>query len=93
MPMLIFGDLNLALSHQDKDGGNDVNEIDISFAKDTINNNQGLIDIGYSGNTYTWANGRLGKAHIRQRLNKALANMDWVLLYASKPQPIPSLTS
>ena len=34
----------------------------------------GLIDINFSGNPYTWSNGREGLANIKEMLDRAFAN-------------------
>lgn len=33
------------------------------------------IDLGYSGNAYTWARGKWGSASIKRRLDRAIANI------------------
>jgi hypothetical protein len=41
----------------------------------------GLIDLGYSGNPFTWNNKRQGRENLRERLDRGLSNKDWVLLF------------
>ena len=41
----------------------------------------GLIDINFSGNPYTWSNGREGLANIKERLDRAFANERWRLIF------------
>ena len=43
---------------------------------DVIDKNE-LIDIKFSGNPYTWSNGREGLANIKERLNRAFTNERW----------------
>lgn len=38
------------------------------------------IDLGFIGGRYTWDNCQSGQALIRERLNRALANRDWLSL-------------
>lgn len=38
----------------------------------------GLNDLGFKGNSYTWANKRQGQAYVAARLDCALANANWL---------------
>lgn len=40
-----------------------------------------LVDLGYNGNTFTWTNARDGMEIIRERLNRALANPEWLVKF------------
>jgi hypothetical protein len=70
---LIFGDFNLIRNSSEKLGGNglDINLSDMFH--DTLNQCD-LIDLGYQGNTYTWANNQAGSHHIKERLDRYCAN-------------------
>uniref|UniRef100_A0A2C9VYA4 Endonuclease/exonuclease/phosphatase domain-containing protein n=1 Tax=Manihot esculenta TaxID=3983 RepID=A0A2C9VYA4_MANES len=37
----------------------------------------GLYDLGYSGDLFAWNNGREGDDFVQERLDRALANMEW----------------
>jgi hypothetical protein len=41
----------------------------------------GLSDLGFSGPKFTWCNGRSGVEFTRERLDRALANQAWTVLY------------
>lgn len=41
----------------------------------------GLIDVGCAGPRFTWSNDRSGFHHIRERLDKGLANWEWSTLF------------
>ena len=41
-------------------------------------NANALIDLGYQGPGFTWTNGREGKDLIRERLDRVLANAEWL---------------
>ena len=41
----------------------------------------GLIDLGFSGNKYTWRNGRPGDAFVQERLDRACATVEWRELF------------
>jgi hypothetical protein len=40
-----------------------------------------LVDLGFVGNKFTWSNHRKGRANIRERLDRGIANLDWVHLF------------
>ncbi|XP_059454884.1 uncharacterized protein LOC132185076 [Corylus avellana] len=40
-----------------------------------------LVDLGFVGNRFTWSNCRMGRANIRERLDRGLANQSWVHLF------------
>lgn len=75
-PWALIGDFNEILSEHDKIGGKHI----ASSSKKHLQNfieHSGCIDLGFVGNPYTWRNKRMGLAHIRQRLDRALANASW----------------
>lgn len=39
--------------------------------------NAGMLDLGFSGNPYTWSNGREGRGLIMERLDRGIANGEW----------------
>ena len=42
---------------------------------------QGLIDLEFMGNSFTWTNGRDGSQNIMERLDRGVANGPWRLLF------------
>ncbi|KAA3470848.1 reverse transcriptase [Gossypium australe] len=40
-----------------------------------------LIDVGYSGNWFTWERGNLPKTNIRERLDRGVANVNWMSMF------------
>ncbi|PKI61172.1 hypothetical protein CRG98_018403 [Punica granatum] len=38
---------------------------------------RGCIDLGFTGNPFTWRNKRVGLASVKQRLDRAIANNEW----------------
>jgi hypothetical protein len=43
----------------------------------------GLMDLGFSGNPFTWNNKRHGKFNIKECLDKGLSNHLWVFLFSN----------
>lgn len=41
----------------------------------------GGIDLGFTKGRFTWDNGQSGLALIRERLDRAVADHQWILLY------------
>lgn len=41
----------------------------------------GMIDLRFQGNPFTWTNKCNGRANIQERLDRALANAQWKLLF------------
>ncbi|KAG8655759.1 hypothetical protein MANES_04G067501v8 [Manihot esculenta] len=77
---LLVGDFNYVLWSWEKEGGN------------TFNSNQALnfqnfisicslMDLGFSGDIFTWNNRRSGAHNIREGLDHQLASYSWVTLY------------
>ncbi|KAF9599139.1 hypothetical protein IFM89_035418 [Coptis chinensis] len=70
-PWLIIGDMNVIFKQLEKQGGEPYDLHQSNFASDLIQH-EGLIDLDYSGNSFTWTNGREGKANVRQCLDRGL---------------------
>lgn len=78
--MDLGGDFNEIISAGDKFGGRPINLNRSQYFLDSINYCQ-FADLGYKGNRYTWtSNRRLGN-HIRERLDKLMANYEWINLF------------
>ena len=76
-PWCIIGDFNVISSTDEKLGGRDYN-INKSFDFINIIESCGLIDLGYSGQPFTWCNHRKGDARIWKRLDRGLVNDNWL---------------
>ena len=77
---LCIGDFNHVFSQTDKKGGKPVASSSSGGPNEVIEKN-GLIDINFSSNPYTWSNGREGLANIKERLDRAFANDRWRLIF------------
>jgi len=77
MPWLCIGDFNAISSPSDKYGGMHFHS---SFNNNFTHflNSMGMIDLGFSGNLYTWSNHRHGLGLIKERLDKGITSSDWI---------------
>ncbi|KAL8473667.1 hypothetical protein ACS0TY_030494 [Phlomoides rotata] len=78
-PWLCMGDFNEILWSWEKRGGIYQRTRSMEEFWDTISQ-MGLQDLGFSGNKFTWSNGRAGEANIMVRHDRALANPSWRVL-------------
>jgi len=46
-------------------------------------NTFGMVDLGFSGNPYTWSNHRQGLGLIKERLDRSFASSDWIRYFPS----------
>jgi hypothetical protein len=46
-------------------------------------NTYGMVDLGFSGNPYTWSNHREGRHQIKQRLDRGVASTSWISRFHS----------
>lgn len=60
-PWMIIGDFNSVTDQSEKSGGTPITLNDVSPFNDMISHTD-MIDIGYSGNKFTWTNNRIGRA-------------------------------
>lgn len=80
LPWLCIGDFNEVSSRLEKQGGRPVSASRLeSF--NTLISDCSLMDLECKGLSYTWTNNRVGSANIRERIDRALANVDWRLMF------------
>jgi hypothetical protein len=70
---LIFGDFNLLLNSSEKFGGNGIDHHHTRMFNETLNHCD-LIDLGYNGTKFTWANNHYDNTHINERIDRFCAN-------------------
>lgn len=75
-----LGDFNFFINEDEKTGGKRGSSSATNYLKELMFD-FGVIDLGYSGNKYTWAKGRWGNATIKRRLDRGIANILWRLAY------------
>ena len=79
-PWVCLGDFNYIVSAEEKYGGAKGGTSAPNYLKELMFD-LGAIDLGYSGNKFTWAKGRWGSAAIKERLDRGLANISWRLVF------------
>lgn len=77
---MILGDFNSILSSIEKCGGRDFGSSSHNDFADFVHSNA-LVDLGFVGNKFTRSNHRLRRANIKERLDRGLANHNWVHLF------------
>lgn len=79
---MLMGDLNEVTNDEDKWGGR--NTLKKRLLLKAFMDEVGTMDLGFKGYKFTWDNGREGSAKIKERLDRAVANSDWISLYPSE---------
>jgi hypothetical protein len=77
IPWLCIGDFNAIIAQHDKLGGRPFP----SFSRNNFSyfmNKFGMVDLGFSGNPYTWSNHRYGHSLIKERLDRCIATNQWI---------------
>nr|POF00550.1 putative ribonuclease h protein [Quercus suber] len=79
-PWLVMGDFNCVNSNVDKRGGRYLGEASTRSFSNFVHGT-GAIDLGFIGSRFTWSNKREGLANIKERLDKAVCNQEWLCLF------------
>ncbi|KAK6149686.1 hypothetical protein DH2020_017211 [Rehmannia glutinosa] len=79
-PWLCMGDFNEILYHSEKVGGRLKEDSKLKAFQDVLSECN-LDDLGFEGYNFTWTNGQEGDKNIQERLDRCVANMEWVSLY------------
>lgn len=77
---IVFGDFNLMMNSDEKQGGNRLDFHLTKLFNDTLNACD-LSDLGYHGNKFTWANNQPNNIHIKERLDRFCANSNWIFSF------------
>ena len=92
-PWLVVGDLNTVTSASEKRGGRPF-RFSSCRAYFQFTDASSLIDLGFSGPSFTWSNGRVGGDNIQERLDRVLANPSWLQVYPhTQVRHLPQLYS
>ena len=73
---LLAGDFNDILSNEEKWGGRVREERSFKDFNSFVENNR-LVDLGFTGNPWTWSNNWEDEGEIRQRLDRGLSTIEW----------------
>lgn len=80
LPSIFFGDFNEILRGDENEGGVprcDKNMDDFRICIDNCD----VVDLGYRGSCFTWCRGKNPATFVRERLDRFLANPQWVSLF------------
>ena len=79
-PWLVIRDFNAFLNDSQKQGKTPPQLSQIDAFRDALEYCQ-LEDLGFQGYPFTWSNKRLGGANTKVRLDRAIANKEWIDKY------------
>nr|XP_023914857.1 uncharacterized protein LOC112026404 [Quercus suber]XP_023926100.1 uncharacterized protein LOC112037486 [Quercus suber] len=79
-PWAVMGDFNFIVNEEEQLGGNKGGSSSVNYLKELLFE-LNAVDLGYSGNNFTWARGKWGKASIKRRLDRGVANISWRLAF------------
>jgi hypothetical protein len=79
-PWICCGDFNEALSQDEHFGSSNRSDSQIQLFKDCLTD-CGLSDMGFSGPMFTWTNKQENESNIRVRLDRAVANGEFLALF------------
>ncbi|KAL0374207.1 UNVERIFIED_CONTAM: hypothetical protein Sradi_3336400 [Sesamum radiatum] len=79
-PWLCMGDFNEILEDSEKEGGNTRPTWQMRDFRHALDLN-GLFDLGFNGDPFTWSNRQEYPNTIRERLDRACANDSWIKLF------------
>jgi hypothetical protein len=79
-PWLCVGDFNEITEQHEKEGANVRKKSQMEKFREAIKNCL-LCDMGFSGSKYTWSNGHTDGSFTKERLDRALANVDWISVF------------
>ena len=82
LPWLCVGDFNEVLHVDEQMGGNDREEWCMEGFWEVVDF-CGFTDLGFRGLPYTWDNRREGSRNIKVRLDRGLADNDWIDLFGN----------
>jgi len=79
-PWFVCGDFNEIISLSEKSSVSRRSQKQMSLFQSALRDCN-LWDLGFKGQKYTWSNGRDGRDLTLERLDRAMANMEWSRLY------------
>lgn len=80
VPWMCIGDFNEIMWNTEKKGGKLKSSYSMELFRDMVAHCR-LHDMGFTGNPYTWSNGRRGDENVMERLDRALATNEWLAAF------------
>ncbi|VFQ96632.1 unnamed protein product [Cuscuta campestris] len=88
----VIGDFNVVLTSEDRKGGNPVSNGETADFRDCLEK-CGLEEMPFSGPYFTWNNKQKGGDRIYSKLDRMVANIEWVLKMGTKTVIIHEVVS
>jgi hypothetical protein len=82
VPWLCAGDFNEVVTQEEKEGSNLRKESQMTGFREALEVCR-LGDLGFSGSPFTWSNRRSDGTFTKERLDRAVANLEWCSLFPS----------
>lgn len=79
-PWCILGDLNVLMHSHENYGGSQTTDINCQEFRN-FTRERDVVDLGYAGPAYTWSNNAIQAAPIFERLDRAISNTSWRILF------------
>lgn len=79
-PWLVGGDFNGILFQHEKQGGRDKSEAELNDFRASLDD-CGLMDVGFTGDIFTWTNERPGEENVKERLDRICVTEGWKDLF------------
>ena len=80
MPWVVCGDFNEIMQSDEKLGWLDRDARQMKVFRECLSD-YGLIDLGFVGRRFTWCNGRIGEQRTRVKLDRMVANEEWMKMF------------
>lgn len=80
IPWLVCGDFNEIMYGFEKKGGLPRDERRMELFRKTLEDCH-LYDVGFMGRWFTWERGNLPETNIQERLDRGVANTEWIVLF------------
>jgi len=81
VPWLCLGDFNMIFDPSEKRGGQDFSLSQSVRLFCDFTSRARLFDLGFTGPRFTWCNNRSEEARVWSRIDRCLANGDWISLF------------
>ena len=79
-PWACIGDFNFIINDDEQSGGRKGGTSAVNYLKELLFEFN-AVDLGFSGNKFTWAKGRWGNTVVKRRLDSGVASISWRLAF------------